>query len=82
MPLLFWAILFYKRTNGVEDRLNLLEDPAYAKQKENLREAMQQELANQGTLLTEQDLKTYESLLMASYLRDKQLNVSAAAWLV
>ncbi|KAG7396382.1 hypothetical protein PHYBOEH_002342 [Phytophthora boehmeriae] len=74
VPMLFWAILFHKRSRGVDDMLLLIQDPSQEQLRESLVLKMRLDITDRGQVLDEDKLETFEEDLLAQYLRDRNLN--------
>ncbi|RLN47145.1 hypothetical protein BBJ29_002444 [Phytophthora kernoviae] len=74
VPLLFWVILFRKRSRGVSDMLLLIQDPSQDQLKESLLLKMRLDIIDRGQVLDEEKLQIFEEDLLVQYLRDRNLN--------
>ncbi|KAF4320607.1 hypothetical protein BBO99_00005387 [Phytophthora kernoviae] len=74
VPLLFWVILFRKRSRGVSDMLLLMQDPSQDQLKESLLFKMRLDIIDRGQVLDEEKLQIFEEDLLVQYLRDRNLN--------
>ncbi|KAL3673998.1 hypothetical protein V7S43_001683 [Phytophthora oleae] len=74
VPLLFWVIIFMKRSRGVSDTILLIADPPQKALKERLLLKMRLDVADHGKLIDEKQLKTDEPKLLAHFLCDRNLN--------
>lgn len=74
VPLLFWVIIFMKRSRGVSDTLLLIGDPSQVALKKRLLLKLRLHVADHGELLDEKQLKDHETELLAHFLCDRNLN--------
>eukprot|EP00644_Phytophthora_capsici_P005992 jgi/Phyca11/539096/estExt2_Genewise1Plus.C_PHYCAscaffold_20965 len=74
VPLLFWVIIFMKRSRGVSDKLLLIGDPSQVALKKRLLLKLRLHVADRGELLEEKQLKDHETELLGHFLCDRNLN--------
>ncbi|KAG4059859.1 hypothetical protein PC123_g5228 [Phytophthora cactorum] len=74
VPLLFWVIIFMKRTRGVRDTLLLIQDPSQESLKQRLLLKMRLDIIDHGQVVDEEKIQLFETEMLAHFLCDKNLN--------
>ncbi|KAK1948575.1 putative outer membrane protein pmp20 [Phytophthora citrophthora] len=74
VPLLFWVIIFMKRSRDVSDTLLLIRDSSQKALKERLIVKMRLHVADHGALLDDKELEAHKPELLTHFLYDRNLN--------
>ncbi|KAJ8558711.1 hypothetical protein ON010_g8739 [Phytophthora cinnamomi] len=74
VPLLFWVIIAMKRSRGVSDMLLLISDPSQESLKQQLLMKMRLDITDHGEVVNEEQIKLFETEMLAHFLRDRNLN--------
>ncbi|KAG6623162.1 outer membrane protein PmpB [Phytophthora cinnamomi] len=74
VPLLFWVIIAMKRSRGVSDMLLLISDPSQESLKQQLLMKMRLDITDHGEVANEEQIKLFETEMLAHFLRDRNLN--------
>ncbi|KUF97975.1 hypothetical protein AM588_10007071 [Phytophthora nicotianae] len=74
VPLLFWVIIYMKRTRGVRDTLLLIQDPSQESLKQRLLLKMRLDIINHGQVVDEEKIQLFETEMLGRFLCDRNLN--------
>ncbi|EEY68021.1 uncharacterized protein PITG_18092 [Phytophthora infestans T30-4] len=74
VPLLFWVIIYMKRTRGMRDTLLLIQDPSQHSLKQRLLFKMRLDIIDQGQVVDEEKIQLFETEMLTHFLCDRNLN--------
>ncbi|OWY95428.1 hypothetical protein PHMEG_00034566, partial [Phytophthora megakarya] len=72
VPLLFWVIIYMKRSRGVSDTLLLIQDESQAALKQSLLLKMRLDITDRGRVVNEEHMKLFETEMLTHFLNQAQ----------